>query len=410
MERAAFLRQFLEDLRTQRLRTALTVFGITWGTVAVVVLLAFGVGLQRQMQINARGIGERIVIVFGGRTTKPFQGFPKGREIQLREEDVALLVRQVPGIERISPEYSSRARPIRRGTASSNANVTGVYPAFADMRNLFAEPGGRFLNELDEAGRRRVAFLGDELKTLLFADRDAVGQQVMIGDVPFTVIGVMRKKTQNSSYNGRDKDRVFIPASTFRALYGTTALGDIVYQPADPTLSKATARGVYEVLGRKHKFDAADEDALRVWDTNDMMKMFKYLFTGFNVFLGVVGSFTLLVGGIGVANIMYIVVRERTREIGIKRSLGARRRDIMAMFFGETFLLVGAGAILGMAISLALVKIGSMLPLEDSVGVPVLSPLVLVATVLLLGAIAFLAGVFPARKAAYLDPVDCLRQ
>ncbi|HET9983002.1 MAG TPA: ABC transporter permease [Longimicrobiales bacterium] len=410
MERAAFLRQFLEDLRTQRLRTALTVFGITWGTVAVVVLLAFGVGLQRQMQINARGIGERIVIVFGGRTTKSFQGFPKGREIELREEDVALLVRQVPGIERISPEYSSRSRPIRRGTASSNANVTGVYPAFAEMRNVFPEPGGRFLDELDEAGRRRVAFLGDELKTLLFADQDAVGQQVLIGDVPFTVIGVMRKKTQNSSYNGRDKDRVFIPASTFRAIYGTTGLNDIVYQPADPMLSKATARSVYQVLGRKHKFDAADEDALRVWDTNETMQFFKYLFTGFNVFLGVVGSFTLLVGGIGVANIMYIVVRERTREIGIKRSLGARRRDIMAMFFGETFLLVGAGASLGMAISLALVKIGGMLPLQDSVGVPVLSPLVLTATVVLLGAIAFLAGVFPARKAAHLDPVDCLRQ
>lgn len=410
MERAAFLRQFLEDLRTQRLRTALTVFGITWGTVAVVVLLAFGVGLQRQMQINARGIGERIIIVFGGRTTKSFQGFPKGREIELREEDVALVVRQVPGIERISPEYSSRSRPIRRGTASSNANVTGVYPAFSEMRNVFPEPGGRFLDALDEAGRRRVAFLGDELKTLLFADQDAVGRQVLIGDVPFTVIGVMRKKTQNSSYNGRDKDRVFIPASTFRAIYGTTAVNDIVYQPADPMLSKATARSVYQVLGRKHKFDAADEDALRVWDTNETMQFFKYLFTGFNVFLGVVGSFTLLVGGIGVANIMYIVVRERTREIGIKRSLGARRRDIMAMFFGETFLLVGAGASLGMAISLALVKIGSMLPLQDSVGVPVLSPLVLVATVVLLGAIAFLAGVFPARKAAHLDPVDCLRQ
>lgn len=410
MGRAAFLRQFVEDLRTQRLRTALTVFGITWGTVAVVVLLAFGVGLQRQMQINARGIGERVVIVFGGRTTKSYRGFPEGREIGLCEEDVALIEREVPGIQRISPEYSSRARPIRHGTATSNANVTGVYPAFGEIRNVFPEPGGRFLDALDEARRRRVAFLGDELKTLLFGDEDAVGRQVFIGDVPFTVIGVMRKKTQDSSYNGRDKDRVFIPASTFRAIYGTTSLSDIVFQPVDPTLSRAAARGVYRVLGRRYRFDPTDEDALNVWDTNDTMRFFKYLFTGFNAFLGVVGSFTLLVGGIGVANIMYIVVRERTREIGIKRSLGARRRDIMAQFFGETFLLVGVGASLGMAISLALVKIGTLLPLQDSVGVPVLSPLVLAATVLLLGAIAFLAGLFPARKAAYLDPVDCLRQ
>ncbi len=166
---------------------------------------------------------------------------------------------------------------------------------------------------------------------------------------------------------------------------------------------------MYRVLGRRDKFNPTDEDALGVWDTTEQMKMFRYLFGGFNLFLAIVGSFTLLVGGIGVANIMYVVVRERRHEIGIKRSLGATRRDILGQFIGETFLIVGVGAVLGLAFSVGVVKIAARLPLQDSVGVPMLSPVALAGTVALLGGVAFLAGLFPARKAAALDPVECMR-
>jgi len=166
---------------------------------------------------------------------------------------------------------------------------------------------------------------------------------------------------------------------------------------------------VYEVLGRRYSFDPTDKDALGVWDTNEMMKMFQALFSGFNLFLGIVGAFTLTVGGIGVANIMYIVVRERTREIGIKRSIGARRRDILDPFMAETFLIVGVGSALGLVVSFGLVAAARLLPIREHVGVPTISPLVLGSTLALLGGIAFLAGLFPARKAAGLDPVECLR-
>ncbi len=172
-----------------------------------------------------------------------------------------------------------------------------------------------------------------------------------MGDTPFTVIGVMKPKLQNSSYQQRDKDRIFIPSTTHYALYGRRFLNNIVYRAKSSELTKVAEKRVYETLGRKYRFDPTDEDALGVWDTSEWETRFGAMFVAFNAFFGIVGTFTLLVGGIGVANIMYIVVRERTREIGIRRAVGATRRDILIQFFVETCLIVGIGAVCGMLLS-----------------------------------------------------------
>jgi putative ABC transport system permease protein len=402
------LRQFRHDMRTQRLRTLLTVLGIAWGTVAVVVLLAFGTGLSRQMKTNALGLGDGIVIMSGGRTTRTFEGFAEGRAIRMTELDAEILRREIPIITQISPEYGQSTR-VSNGPTGANPYVTGIIPEYAGMRNIFIRQGGRFINDLDVSKRRRVAVLGNGLDSLLFKGEDAVGRDILVGDVPFTVIGVMQPKTQNSSYQARDQDRIFIPASTHRAVFGQQYIRHIVYRTADPDQTKAAERRVFEILGRRHKFDAADRSALNVWDTNEQMKMFKYLFLGFNLFLGLVGCFTLTVGGIGVANIMYVVVRERTLEIGIRRSVGARRRDILRQFIAETFIVVGLGAVAGAILSAGLVALGGMLPVQDEIGTPTVSVTVVSATVALLAGIAFMAGLFPARKAAGMDPVECLR-
>ena len=408
MRTLELIRQFLDDVAAQRLRTTLTILGITWGTVAVVGLLAFGTGLEKHMKTQAKGMGDGIALVFPGRTTRAYQGFGEGRAIRLMAADADLLAREIPEITAISPEYG-RWLPARRGTSITNAYVTGVVPVYGEMRNIIPEPGGRFLNPIDVAQRRRVAVLGDQVKRTLFGDEDAVGKSIFIGDTPFLVVGVMQQKGQNSSYNARDHSRIFIPASTHEALLGSRYLSNLVYKATSPAVAGHVRERVYEVLGRRYTFDPKDHDAIWIWDTTQMLKVWDTIFFGFNLFLAVVGSFTLTVGGIGVANIMYIVVRERTREIGIKRSIGARRRDIILQFLFEATLLVAAGALFGLIVSYGLVALVGMLPIEEHVGRAEISSSVLIATIPLLGAIAGLAGWFPARRAANLDVVECLR-
>lgn len=411
---ASVLAQALDDARGQWLRTLLTILGITWGTTAVVTLLAFGVGMERQMVVGARGMGDGIVIVRGNRTTLPFRGFPEGRRIRLTEEDAELLAREVPELRSVTPEYGTWGRRVsvggREGSRRTEVYLTGVQTNYGEMRNVFAEAGGRFLNERDVARNRRVVVLGTEVKELLFDEEDAVGREVMVGRSPFTVIGVMAEKTQNSSYNARDQDRAFIPITTFRAMEGSRYVNTILFQPIDPELSGVAADRVREVLGRKYAFDPADPDALSIWDTNEMMTMFKYLFIGFNVFLGLVGSFTLVVGGVGVANIMFVVVQERTREFGVRRAVGARRRDILAQVLVEALLIVAGGAALGFALSIGLTRLAALFPIEEFVGVPTISSFVVGMTVGLLGLVALAAGVLPARRAARLDPADAIRR
>jgi len=274
-------REFFGDMRAQKLRTSLTVLGIAWGTVAVVVLLAFGIGLERQTRKRFHGLGDRIVILWGGRTTKPFAGFGDGRPIRLQAEDVPLLAREVAEIQYISPEYITQSTRVRRGVKAAAPAVTGIVPVYGFMRNIIPEAGGRFINDRDLAERRRVAVLGDELAKLLFEHDAPVGQQVFLGDAPFTVVGVMRPKLQNSSYQERDKDRIFIPASTHYALFGNRFLSNIVYRARTSEVTKQAERRVYETLGRKYRFDRQDKDALAFWDTSEWETRFGQMFVAF---------------------------------------------------------------------------------------------------------------------------------
>jgi putative ABC transport system permease protein len=403
------LSEFARDLRAQKLRTFLTVFGIVWGTVAIVVLLAFGMGFKRQMAVNMHGIGESIAIMFPGATTKAFGGFGIGRPIMLTEDDAQLLATQVPEIRRISPEFSTRDVSLRVGENVVNALVAGIYPVYGEMRNIIPGAGGRFINDPDMAQRRRVVVLGDAVKELLFGESEAIGRIVMIGEVPFTVVGVMLKKTQNSSYNRRDKDRAFIPASSFSSIYGVRYVNNIIYQPHDPTISEEVNEKVREVLGKRYTFDPADKDAIWIWDTSEFDKFMFYFFLAFNIFLGLIGSFTLAVGGIGVANIMYIVVQERVREIGVKRAVGARRSNILFQFFLETIFIVGLGSSAGFAIAVGITEALAFIPIAEYVGTPEISAEVAVATMVLLSGIGLVAGLLPARRAANLNVVECLR-
>ncbi len=403
-----YLRQFLRDLRSQKLRAALTLFGLVWGTTAVILLLAFGQGLQERLIKNIRGLGENIVICWPSQTSKPWEGLPRNRKITIKDEDIAALKRDVPGMAAISGEYSDGSKKFKVGHKVLVPGLTGADPVFAVMRNLIPQNGGRYVNDLDVDERRRVVFLGDGLKHDLFGDEDAVGKYVMISGVPFLVVGVMRPKEQDSSYQGRDKDRASIPATTFRAMYGRQEYGNFVFQVADAGKVETAKDKVIATLARLHRFDPTDHEAVRMWDVTENEKFMHSFMLGFQVFLGVMGLLTLVVGGIGVSNIMNVVVEERTKEIGVKMALGARQRMVVGQFLFETFLLTALGGLIGFAISWGICA-AFPASLDEYVGTPTLSLQVALITTATLGLIGFLAGYFPARAAARLNPVEALR-
>ena len=316
--------QFLRDARAQRLRLALTIGGLAWGTAAVVLLLAFGEGFGRQQMVRQQGLGESIVINWPMRTTLPWQGLPRGRTIAMTPEDLTWLRRELPEIARLSEEFQRGRARIAWQDRSLAVNLTATNVEYGAMRNLVPSAGGRFLNEVDLAERRRVVFLGDAIAAELFGNEsEVVGRTVRIDGVPFLVIGVMAKKLQDSSYNGRDENRATIPSTTFRALYGVDEVDFFIYQTASPADVPVARRRVQEAVAHRLRFDPDDMEAIQVWDLTEMEKFLGSFSLAFQIFLLSVGSMTLVVGGIGVANIMYLTVEERTREIGTQD--GARR-------------------------------------------------------------------------------------
>ncbi len=402
------LSEFIVDLKAQKLRAFLTMFGIIWGTVAIVVLVAFGVGFRKQTVASMHGIGEGLAIVWPGKTTKPYAGYGIGRQLSFVEEDTKLVAAQVPNVSGISPEYGKRT-VTRVGENILTPLISGVNVIYGDIRNINPEAGGRYINTLDLQERRRVAVIGDKVKEFLFADQNAVGKTIFIGLTPFTVIGVMQKKTQPSSYNSRDQDRIFIPLTTFESVYGSVYLNNIIYQVKDPRLGEETAKEVREALSKKYRFDPTDQNAVWIWDTTDFDRLAFYMFLGINVFLGLIGSFTLGVAGLGVANIMFIVVQERIKEIGVKRAVGATKINILFQFFSETFFIVFTGSAIGFIISYGIIAGLNLLPIKEYVGTPVLSMEVVIVTICVLIAVGLLSGLMPARRASNLDVVECLR-
>jgi putative ABC transport system permease protein len=406
------LAEFMGDLKTQKLRSALTVIAVVAGTAAVVLLLAFGEGLKRMAIEGNRSAGNRMFIIYGGETSLTHEGLPKGREIRLTHDDLDLL-RSIDAADRFSVAYGSWDVAVKSPSFKTTVFMEGALPDHEDLRIMLPAPGGRFINERDVDQRRRVAFLGDSIAIKLFPAGDPIGQQLMIDDLPFTVIGVLKHKFQTSSNNGPDMFRVVIPATTFRAVYGNRYVNQLLIRPTAIKDAPFVKHRVYEVLGKKYHFHPNDERALRIWDFVEDAKKGRAIVLGIQIFLGVVGGFTLLVAGVGVANIMYVTVKERTREIGLKMAVGARKRHIMAQFVFESLLLTLGGGLIGLTLSSLLVIGVDRLPIKDMAMEFLLNPKLSwpigYATVSILTAIALAAGFFPARRAAAIQPIESLR-
>lgn len=404
---------FLNDLKMQKTRVFLTTFAITWGTMAIVMMMAFGRGFRYRIATSMLNAGNQIIRLYGGQTSMKYQGLPEGRWIRFKQEDADLLLKSIPQIREVSPSYGRWGIRLKYGSRTASTYLEAVFPNFEFLRTMYPERGGRFLNDRDIQEKRRVLYLGSEVTEELFGDEDPIGKTVELDGVPFTLVGVMQEKLQMGMSNGPDDRRAIIPFTTFESLYYHRYLRMITIRPNKLSDTERIKSEVYRVLGRKLRFDPSDENALAMWDFVTNVKEMNKVFTGIQIFLGVIGGLTLLVAGVGVANIMYVVVKERTREIGIKLAVGAKARHIVAQFIFEALLIAIVGGGLGIFVSWSIITLFSMIPVQNEglayLGKPQLSQPVLIMTSVILGTIGIVAGVFPAQRAAKLDPVESLR-
>jgi len=402
------IKQFFRDMRHQKMRTLMTMFGILWGTVAIILLMGFGTGLHNTQVKRMKGLGENIAMVWGGITSKTWKGLPRGRRIWFTEDDISRMKATLPGIERISPEYVRWRTRFKSKRHNMMARVAGVWPEFAEMRNLIPLAGGRFINPLDVIEKRRVIFLGHELSESLFGTRDAVGKTLMVNGIPFTVIGILKPKEQNSSYSGRDYRQSWIPASTFKTMWSYRYPEMFIVQSPTPAAMRAIKKDIYSFMATKYNFDPDDSEALSIWDTTEGLKFIATFFIAFRAFLVGIGCLTLITGGIGVTNIMNVVLEERTKEIGIKMAVGAKKGTIMGQFMFETALLTAIGGILGYALAMLIIYVFPESLTED-LGQPTVNTYGVLLAVGFLGLVALISGYFPARRAANLEPVKALK-
>ncbi len=422
--------QVLQNLRANKLRSFLTMFGILWGVVSVVVLAATGEGFQRGNQRVLEELGRNVGIIWGGRTSLHAGGARAGRQILLTVDDARALARQSSMLAVVSPEIQRGAVSVKSAYNAAALTVHGIEPQYQAIRTIDIDRGRGF-RFTDEEGARRVAVLGADATAQLFGARDSIGQAIRLNGIPYTVIGRIRKKDQDSNYSGPDNDKVFVPFSSMsrdlpRLGVPPGVVSQIIVAPHQwvvdglpAVLDARTGRiedidwplekEVRRILAPRHRFDPADRNAVEMWDTTLQTLMFGRMIRTMKDFFSIVGIVTLALGGLGVMNIMLVAVRERTREIGVRKALGATTAHVQRQFFLEGFMLTMFSGAIGFAVALALCAAVNQLPMPTRFQRMILTWPAGAAAVAVLALVGVATSTYPARRAAQLPPVEALR-
>jgi putative ABC transport system permease protein len=429
---AELLRQIYANLMAHKLRSFLTMFGVIWGVISIVLLSAVSAGFQQGNLHVLKELGKNIIIIRNGRTSLQAGGERAGRRIRLNIGDVYALKEKAKLLEHITPELMRGGVSAKSEFNASSTQMSGVWPIYQQIRTIEVDRG-RLLSEQDSLETRRVVVIGFDMCKQLFADRNPVGRQIQLNGLPYTVIGRVRKKEQDSNYTGADNNRLFMPYETMRKDFPMT--GPLDSADSVPTIIAAPFERVADELNRiveregkinfekigpveqevlsilapRHDFSPEDREALSMWNTALETVFFNKMISSMREFFISVSAITLLLGGVGVMNIMLISVKERTREIGVRKALGATSRKVQRQFFSEGLCLTLISGGLGLGIGVGLCALINLLPLPMRFSGMIITWQTAVFSIAALTLIGVAAATYPARRAAALPPIEALR-